>query len=157
VPAYLFLADIYINEKKFDEALQVLEKMEKKFGTSGDILYRKGMCNLYKSYFLKAYYEFKKAFNVKHSSAKFFHAFGIATEKIGRLEEAIVYLEKSIELAPSASFAYRDLITIFIKKKEYKRALKVADKAKKYPEIATFVSLLRQKLLFLIEEEDKNS
>lgn len=128
---YLFLTEQLIKLSQYDEALKVLENLNGKLGETDQLLYYKGVCYTYMNMNLKAYVCFQKSEKGNLRSSNFYHAFGIVCEKIGKIDEAVELLEKSISLSPQNPGIYFDLIKVLIKNNLFDRVDEVIEEIKK--------------------------
>ncbi len=148
---YFFLVEQYLSQKNYDQAIDRLNLTEKIFGKSGKISFLRGISYTYEKNWLKAYIEFQDAEKLKYSSANFYRAYGITSEKIGKSEQAIDYLLKSIRKEPFNITTYLDLINIYIAHERLLEAHRIVEHARKIGPFSSALSLIHNKILHLIK------
>ena len=144
--AYFFLIEQYLAKKKYLLALKKIDFVEKKFGKEGQIFYLRGLSFYYLNWWLQAFVEFGKAKKMNFSSKTFLRIYGLSADKIGKTDFCIKLLKENIELDPTNSYNYIDLINILMKHKKFEEAFKVVDKAKRNIGKSQTVSLLFNKI-----------
>jgi tetratricopeptide (TPR) repeat protein len=153
---FIFMAELYFAERKYDEAVKYLDMAENKFGKSTNIFYLRGLAYSHKKQWLKAYVEFDYARKLKKRSSHFFRAFGIACEKVGKTDLAISYLLKSIKAAPRETTNYIELIHVYLSHNKLLEAKAIMNQAQSILPFSLTLSLLRdriQRKIRLLETE----
>ncbi len=151
---YFFLIEQYLAKKQYVLAIKKIDFVEKKFGKQGQIFYLRGLSYYYLNWWLQAFVEFGKAKKMHFSSKTFLRIYGLSADKIGKTDLCIKLLKENIELDPSNSYNYIDLINILMKHKHFEEAFKIADKAKKNIGKNQTVSLLFNKITSEFNKEE---
>ncbi len=154
--AYYFLIEQYLAKKKYVPALQKIEFAEKKFGKQGQLFFLKGLTYYYLNWWLQAFVELGKAKNMNFSSKTFLRIYALTAEKIGKTELCIKLLGENIDMDPTNSYNYIDLINVLMKHKYYEEAFKVVEKAKKNIGKSQTVSLLFNKISSEMDKKNKD-
>jgi tetratricopeptide (TPR) repeat protein len=149
---YIFLAELFFSQKKYSKAIEYLSKAEKLFGKQGNLYYLKGLAYSHLNKWLKSYVAYQKAEKMKVESYHFFRGFGLVCEKIGKIEQAIDNLLKSIKLAPSSATSYMDLIRIYLDHDRIMEAYSIIQHAKKNIPFSISLSLLYNQILQKIKQ-----
>ncbi len=148
---YFFLIEQYLSQKEYDKAIERLNLTEQIFGKSGKISFLRGIANTYQKNWLRAFVEFQDADKLQYSSANFYRAYGITSEKIGKSEQAIEYLLRSIRKEPFNITTYLDLINIYIAHERLLEAHRIVEHARKIGPFSSSLSLIHNKILHLIK------
>jgi tetratricopeptide (TPR) repeat protein len=144
---YIFLSELYFSRKKYDEALDALNTAEVKFGKKGELFYLKGLAYYHKGQWLQAFIELQHAERMKIENYQFFRNFGLVCEKIGRTDQAIENLMKSIKLSPTSSTTYLELIKIYLNHDMIMEAYTIIQHAKRNVPFSISLSILYNQIL----------
>jgi len=154
---YIFLAELYFLEGRHKDAINTLEKSQKKFGKHGNISYLMGLAYFNLNNFLRAYIEFENAEKLKVNSANFYKNYALACHKIGKTEKAIKLLMIGIKLNPFDPVVYIELIQLYLEHDRYDEAFSIAQLSNKNVPYSVTLSMLYDKILKYIDERDKKS
>jgi tetratricopeptide (TPR) repeat protein len=153
---YIFIAELYFAERNYGEAMVYLDIAEKKFGKNSNLFYLRGLAFSHKKQWLKAYVELDNARKLRKRSSHFFRAFGIACEKVGKTDQAVKFLLKSIKAAPRETTNYIELIHVFLMHNKLFEAKAIMNQAQSILPFSLTLSLLRdriQRKIRLLEAE----
>ncbi len=128
---YTFLAEQLVQLRQYGRALKVLKDAEVKYGENPNIKLMKGFCYYYQKNWLKAYVAFREAEKSKWHTASYYHAKGICSEEIGRIDEAETNLWRCIELEPHVPKYYEDLVRLLDRQGKQEAILHLLKKARK--------------------------
>lgn len=148
---YIFLAELLFNQKEYNRALEYLEEAESLFGKQSSIFYLKGIAYFHLENWLKSYLEFKQAENLKLESYHFYRAYGLTCEKIGKTEEGIRNLLRSIKLDPLSATSYLELIRIYLDHDRVMEAYSIMQHARRNIPFSISLSLLYNQILQRID------
>lgn len=151
---YVFLAEIYYTQGKFDLAVKYLTDAEKRFGKQGPISYIKGLAYSNLHNWLKAFIEFNTAEKLNIKSHQLYHSYGLACEKIGKIDRAISFLQKSLILNPSGSACYLDLIRIYLDQDRIFEAYGLIQQAKRNIPFSVPLSILYNQVMQKVNIEN---
>lgn len=146
---YYLLAEQYFILKDFEKAISLLKVVEKKFGKNKKIHYLRGLNFFYQKNWLKAYLEFTEAAKMNMKGSNFQRMFGMASEKIGKMSQAIEYYFKSLKSDPFDANNYLQLIQLFIKMEKIDEAWKLLKKAEKLLPMSPTLIVIKHQLLTL--------
>ncbi len=152
---YIFLAEIYYTQSKFDLALKYLIDAERMFGKQGTISYLQGLAYTNLKNWLKAFIEFDNAEKLNISSHQFYHSYGLTCEKIGKIERAILYIKKSISINPSSAACYLDLIRIYLEHDRLTDAYTLITQAKQKVPFSVPLSILYNQVMQKVNIENR--
>ncbi|MDO9576974.1 MAG: tetratricopeptide repeat protein [Candidatus Cloacimonadales bacterium] len=144
---YIFLAELHYTRLEFDKTIHYLDIAENNFGKKGSIFYLRGLTYFNLKNWLKAYIEFQNADKLKVNTAHFYKNFGLACEKIGKTNQAIDLLLKSIKMAPLDSGSYIELIKIYLGHERVIEAYTIAQHAKRNIPYSITISMLYDQIL----------
>jgi len=151
---YIFLAELYFLKGRHEDAINTLEKAQKKFGKQGNVSYLRGLAYFNLNNFLRAYIEFEQAEKLKVSSANFYKNYALACYKIGKTEKAIELLMLGIKLNPFDPVVYIELIQLYMEHDRYDEAFSIAQLSNKNVPYSVTLSMLYDKILKYIDERD---
>lgn len=144
---FIFLSELYFSQKKYNKALETLKKAEIKYGKKGDLFYLKGLAYYHKGQWLKSYIELQRAEKMKVENFQFFRNFGLVCEKIGKSDQAITNLLKSIKLSPTSATTYLELIKIYLTHDMIMEAYTLIQHAKRNVPFSISLSILYNQIL----------
>jgi len=120
---FYFLIEEQLRLHKYDEAIQWLDTMEKKFGLLSYQQILKGFVWNFKKIWLKSYMAFKNADELSDiSNPDHLHSYAQACWQIGQINQAVELLYKAIGINPQFSLLYEDLIRIYIQQSNVQKA-----------------------------------
>ncbi|MBN2461376.1 MAG: tetratricopeptide repeat protein [Candidatus Cloacimonetes bacterium] len=143
----IFITELYFALKDYNKAIEYLNKAEVMFGKQGTFHYLRGLAYSHMEKWLQAYLEFQKADKFKLDSYHFYRAYGIACDKIGKTDQAVDHLLKSIKLFPGNSASYLDLIRIYLDNNRIMEAYTLIMHAKKNIPFSISLSLLYNQIM----------
>ena len=111
------------NEKKFNQAKEMLEELAKEYPNDPDILYNLGMCYTELNNPEKAIEVLTKGIVIAPELVNSHVALGFAFTKLGDLIEAESHFRNALEIQPDNSYALRNLGGLLAKKKDYEGAI----------------------------------
>ncbi|MFC1887284.1 tetratricopeptide repeat protein [Candidatus Cloacimonadota bacterium] len=144
---FIFLSELYFNKRQYDKALKCLKKAENQFGRKGELFYLKGLAYYHKGLWLQSYFELHQAERMKVENYQFYRNYGLVCEKIGKTEEAIKNLLKSIKLSPSSTTTYMELIKIYLTHDLIMEAYTIIQHAKRNVPFSISLSILYNQIL----------
>jgi tetratricopeptide (TPR) repeat protein len=128
---YYFLIEEHLRISEYDEALLVLERIEKKFGVLRHQQILKGFIWTYRKVWIKAYTAFDNADKMQEIiNPDHLHSFATASWQLGQLDRAIELLQRAITVNPYISVIHEDLIRICLQQRNYELAKDAIDRAK---------------------------
>ncbi len=154
---YIFTAELYFALKDYRKAIKHLENAEKSFGKNGTIFYLKGIAYSHLDNWLKAYLEFQKAEKMKIKTYHFYRGFGITCENIGKMDEAVDYLIKSIQISPKNDSSYLDLIRIYLNQNKIMEAYSLVMHARKKVSFSISLTLLYNQIIQKLDNISKKT
>ncbi|MFX0004584.1 MAG: tetratricopeptide repeat protein [Promethearchaeota archaeon] len=126
------------NQEKFQEALEILDELYKKFSNSEEVknslikvLFDYGgyLNDYYTLGYEKAKQLFEKITQLSPNDYRAFYNLGIACFNLGQLENAITYLEKALKIKPDYKYCLYNLGLVYEDMENYEDALKFYEKA----------------------------
>ncbi|GEM_PF-217179 len=148
---YFFLVEQYLAHKDYEQAISTLNTVELNFGRLGKVSFLRGVAYTYLKNWLKAYMEFQEAEKMSFKSANFYRAYGIASERIGKSDQAVEYLLESIRLEPFNISAYLDLVNLYISHERLLEAYQIVEHARRIGPFTSALALIHSKILHLIK------
>jgi tetratricopeptide (TPR) repeat protein len=152
-------AHLLKTQKKFEEALNMLNELYEKYPNSEeikslliDVLFEYG--GYLNDYYTQGYEESKQIFEritkLSPDNYRAYYNLGIACFNLGELEDAINNLEKALKIKPDYKYCLYNLGLIFESIKKFEEALKFYEKALEIDPNFTYAlaarSEIRQKL-----------
>lgn len=117
---YYFLVEEYLRLHKYNDALENLDILEKRFGIQRYQQILKGFVWNFKKIWLKSYMAFKNADDITPiTNPDHLHTFAQACWQIGQLDNAAELLKRAISINPYINILHEDLIRVLIQKKDY--------------------------------------
>ena len=150
---YIFLAELHYTRREFHKTIDYLLKAEKSFGKKGSIFYLRGLTYFNLENWLKAYVEFENAAKVKINTPHFLKNYGLASEKIGKTEQAIDLMLMSIKKAPLDPGGFIELIKIYLAHDRMMEAYSIAQHAKRNIPFSITLSMLYDQILRQVGDE----
>jgi tetratricopeptide (TPR) repeat protein len=144
---FIFLSELYFTQNKYNKALDTLKKAEIKYGKRGDLFYLKGLAYYHKGNWLQSYIELQRAEKMKVENYQFYRNFGLVCEKIGKTDQAISNLLKSIKLSPTSATTYLELIKIYLTHDMIMEAYTLIQHAKRNVPFSISLSILYNQIL----------
>ena len=151
---YIFLAELYFLDGRHEDAIQLLEKIQKKFGKRGNVNYLMGLAYFNLKNYLRAYVEFTTAEKLKVNSANFFKNYALTCNKIGKTDKAIDLLMRGIKLNPFDPIVYIEIIQLYIEHERYEEAFSIAQLSSKNVPYSVTLTVLYDKILKYMDERD---
>ena len=121
-----------ISQKDFLKAKELLTEAQKENPEDFFIQKNLGFCNVNLNSFEEAKDHFEKAIIINNKDATSWYYLGILKENMQNTDEAENAYLKVVELRPTFSDAYKNLSIIYMKKKDFNKALLYAQKANEY-------------------------
>ncbi|MBN1327780.1 MAG: tetratricopeptide repeat protein [Candidatus Cloacimonetes bacterium] len=147
----IFLAELYFTQSNYHQAILYLNKAERMFGKQSTIFYLRGIAYSHLERWLKAYWEFKYADQMKMVNHHLYRGYGIACDKIGKTAEAIDLLLQSIKLSPKNTAGYLDLIRIYLENNRVMEAYTIIQHARKNLPASISLTLLYNQIMQKME------
>ncbi len=126
------------DQENFEAALDILYKLYDKYPESEDVkdkltktLFEYGgyLNDYYTQGYEKAKNCFEKITKISPNNYRAFYNLGIACFNLGRLDEAIIFLQKSLKIKPDYKYCLYNLGLIYEDMEKYEDALKFYEKA----------------------------
>ncbi|MGB9635818.1 MAG: tetratricopeptide repeat protein [Thermoplasmata archaeon] len=108
--------------KKYEKAIECYQEILKVFPNDYTALFRMGNDYFAIENWEKAAHAFEKCFNVKQTYEAA-QLLGIAYKRLGKIEQAIQFFEKAVEINPFGHEAFFEMGTIRIERKEISEAI----------------------------------
>ncbi len=141
----IFQAELNFINRNYEKALKLLDKAEKKFGEKGTIYYLRGLINVNKRHYLKAFVEFKYAEKMRIDNIHFLRNYAYTCEQIGKDNKAIEVLLLCLKKAPFDIKAHIDLGKLYLKLDRVFEAYSIIEQAKRnLPFSVSLAMLLNQ-------------
>lgn len=128
LPAYVDIGSIYIMQKRYDEAIKILQQGNKINPNNSHLHNNLGIA-YEKLDEKKAIQEFKQSINLNPNNAEPYWNLARIYTKQQNFNEAIKLLEKIIEINPKSILAYNNLGGLYIKLNKNKEATAILEKA----------------------------
>jgi len=148
IPAYINLGSIYIAQKKYDEATEILRKGNKINPNNSNIHNNLGLV-YERTDENKAIEEFKLSIKLSQNNVEPCWNLARIYTKQQNFNEAINLLEKIIEINPKNILAYNNLGGLYIKLNKNKEAINILEKAikidKKNPDLFSNLAVIYAK------------
>jgi tetratricopeptide (TPR) repeat protein len=130
VNIYYFMVEELLRLQKYDEAMDCLNDVEKRFGVIRHQQILKAFVWNFKKIWLKSYSAFKAADDMEViTNPDHLQSYANAAWQIGQLEKAIEILKRAITINPYMSVLYEDLVRIYIQKGDYQQGKELIKKA----------------------------
>jgi len=126
---YYFLGIIYLKEKNFKEAADLINKSINLNKNNYSAFNNLGTCHSNLGNNDEALKNYNKAIRLKPDYAEAYNNKGVVLKNLGRVDEAVESYNKAIELKPNYADPINNLGFIFQLKKDYKKALLYFNKA----------------------------
>ncbi|MCX8173529.1 MAG: tetratricopeptide repeat protein [Thermoplasmata archaeon] len=139
--SHYYLALAYEEENNYAKAAECYEEILKILPRDYQALFNLGKVCAAMEKWDEAYHAFKKGFEVK-ATYECALLLGIACGKQKKVEEAVEYLEKAVELNPYGDEAYFEAGKAYIEKKEFKKAVEMLEMAVKLAEKSEYLKHL---------------
>lgn len=116
---YYFLIEELLRLRKYSEAVEFLDEMEKRFGEQRYQQILKGFVFSFRKVWLKSFIAFRKADEILAlNSPDHLQSYAQSAWQIGQLDKAIIILKRGIAINPKLSGLHEDLIRILIQKRD---------------------------------------
>ena len=139
-----------LNSKKFNEAKDILENMDRSEPGNPEILYNLGMCYSELGDFNASIKTLEQSVKYNPGSANILSALSFSYIKVGRLNEAEQSLLRALELDPNNLYAINNLGGLYGKMEKYDLAIKTLEHGEKLfpddPRIIYGLGISHQKL-----------
>ena len=125
---YIFLSNLLINQKKVDEALNILKEGEKQFKKDYLIDYFLGQAYYLKKNYKKAKEYLEKSVSENPEFESAYLLLGKVYQKLKQYKKAEEFLKKVLKESPDNIYALRELLLIYIAENRPEEALKVINR-----------------------------
>jgi tetratricopeptide (TPR) repeat protein len=116
---YYFLIEELLRLRKYADAIEFLDEIEKRFGEQRYQQILKGFVFSFRKIWLKSYVAFKKADEMLPlSSSDHLQSYAQAAWQIGQLDKAIIILKRGLEINPKLAVLHEDLIRVLLQKRD---------------------------------------
>jgi len=128
---YYFLIEELLRLQRYDDAITRLEEIGKRFGVQRHQQILIGFVFSFKKVWLKAYMAFKNADEMGEiNSADHLHSYATSALQIGQLDKSVEIFLRAIEINPTQSILYEDIIRLYIQQENFPKARAALEEAK---------------------------
>jgi len=126
------------NQEKFQEALEILDKLYKNYPNSEEVkeiliktLFDYGgyLNDYYTQKYEKAKHIFERITKLSPNNYRAFYNLGIACFNVDQLDKAIIFLEKALKIKPDYKYCLYNLGLVYEDMEKYEVALKFYEQA----------------------------
>lgn len=122
-------ATTLMQNRQFDEALEIFRDLLSKTPDDWSLLYMAGQCSRFTDDIPAAIYFLSEATELNSSHSEVFHALGIALQLDGKHEKAIEALNRAVEINPESATAHNSLGLTYKEMNNPKMAIECYSKA----------------------------
>ncbi|MCG8698689.1 MAG: tetratricopeptide repeat protein, partial [Bacteroidales bacterium] len=143
--SYINLADLYRNQNREKEGIEVLQKGLKKASYSADIHHAMGLAKIRSNKKQESLGYLQEASKIAPQNSRYQYVYAIALNSLGKPKEAIKTLEDALKESPYDTDVLYTLVTLNIEQNDKTKALFYANKLTEYyPNNQNFKTLLQQ-------------